>query len=89
MLTLWDVILNIKNSISERRKKQFIFLIILSITTAIIEILNLSVLDILIKKILNQGSIEGTIKSNSFDLLHKIFVLPQNMFYLFLLYFYF
>ena len=49
MLTLWDVILNIKNSISERRKKQFIFLIILSITTAIIEILNLSVLDILIK----------------------------------------
>ena len=78
MLTLWDVILNIKNSISEIRKKQFIFLVILSITTAIIEILNLSVLDILIKKLLNQESLEGTVNSNSFNLLDKIFALPPK-----------
>lgn len=78
MITPWDVILKIRESVSGIRKKQFYFLVLLSITTAIIEILNLSILDILIRKILSQSNIDKTIDSSSFQLLSRIFLLPPK-----------
>ncbi len=78
MITPWDVILKIRESVSGIRKKQFYFLVLLSITTAIIEILNLSILDILIRKILSQSNIDKTIDSSSFQLIGRIFLLPPK-----------
>lgn len=78
MYTPWETILLIRQIVSKKRKKQFYFLITISIFSAFIEIFNLSILDILLKKTISRSETVDYIQNSSNEILNKIFLLQPR-----------